>query len=375
MDFLNFSKNLIRLRQERNLTQEQLANFIGVTKASVSKWENKQSLPDLMILPKLSALFDISIDELLGYNAQLSKEESRKIYHDLADDFANQPFDVVLEKSQKLVKQYYSCYRFLFQIAALWTNHFMLADIDSKQKKVLTDAVDLCSHIVENSKDMGLRNDALSLKSYLYLFLGTPKKTIEILEELQNPYSLGSQSDAVLIDAYCNMGELDKANSFSQIRMFTYLLNFMSISTKYLSLHLKDVSICEETIARMEELIRIYHLDELHPSSVISFKIQCAVFYALHEKKREALQMLDQYVRYMKLLLKDDQNLLHGDAYFTALEPWFESADLGSAAPRNKKVIFESGMSIFHNPLLQSLETEPKYQELKKIMSFIGGNL
>lgn len=132
MDFLNFSKNLIRLRQEKNLTQEQLANFIGVTKASVSKWENKQSLPDLMILPKLSALFDISIDELLGYNAQLSKEESRKIYHDLADDFANQPFDVVLEESQKLVKQYYSCYRFLFQIAALWTNHFMLADTDSK---------------------------------------------------------------------------------------------------------------------------------------------------------------------------------------------------------------------------------------------------
>lgn len=287
MDFLNFSKNLIRLRQERNLTQEQLANFIGVTKASVSKWENKQSLPDLMILPKLSALFDISIDELLGYNAQLSKEESRKIYHDLADDFANQPFDVVLEESQKLVKQYYSCYRFLFQIAALWTNHFMLADTDSKQKKVLTDAIDLCSHIVKNSKDIGLRNDALSLKSCLYLFLGTPKKTIEILEELQNPYSLVSQSDAVLIDAYCNIGELDKANSFSQISMFTYLLNFMAISTKYLSLHLKDASICDETIARMEELIRIYHLDELHPSSVISFKIQCAFFMLSMRRKQK----------------------------------------------------------------------------------------
>lgn len=64
MNFLHFSENLIRLRHEKNLTQQQLADFLGVTKASVSKWETKQSLPDLLILPKLSSFFDVSIDEL-----------------------------------------------------------------------------------------------------------------------------------------------------------------------------------------------------------------------------------------------------------------------------------------------------------------------
>lgn len=39
MNALNISENIIRLRHERKLTQEQLAGFIGVTKASVSKWE------------------------------------------------------------------------------------------------------------------------------------------------------------------------------------------------------------------------------------------------------------------------------------------------------------------------------------------------
>lgn len=39
MNTLNFSGNITRLRHEKNITQEQLADFIGITKASVSKWE------------------------------------------------------------------------------------------------------------------------------------------------------------------------------------------------------------------------------------------------------------------------------------------------------------------------------------------------
>ena len=63
MELLNFSDNMIRLRHEKKITQEQLAAFMGVTKASVSKWETKQNLPDILLLPKLASFFDITIDE------------------------------------------------------------------------------------------------------------------------------------------------------------------------------------------------------------------------------------------------------------------------------------------------------------------------
>ena len=49
MDRLKLSDNIIRLRHERKITQEELADFLGVTKASVSKWENAQSMPDIML--------------------------------------------------------------------------------------------------------------------------------------------------------------------------------------------------------------------------------------------------------------------------------------------------------------------------------------
>lgn len=67
MNKLNFSRTITKLRHERNITQEELAAFVGVTKASVSKWETAQSLPDILLLPVLASFFDISIDELIGY--------------------------------------------------------------------------------------------------------------------------------------------------------------------------------------------------------------------------------------------------------------------------------------------------------------------
>ena len=43
-------ENILRLRRERKIRQEELADFVGVTKASVSKWENGQTMPDITLL-------------------------------------------------------------------------------------------------------------------------------------------------------------------------------------------------------------------------------------------------------------------------------------------------------------------------------------
>lgn len=61
------SKNISRYRKEQGLTQEKLASLLGVTFQAVSKWETAQTLPDMILLPRLSEIFQISIDKLLGY--------------------------------------------------------------------------------------------------------------------------------------------------------------------------------------------------------------------------------------------------------------------------------------------------------------------
>ncbi len=59
-------KRIVQNRKRKNLTQDQLAEQLGVTAQAVSKWENDQSCPDIATLPKLANIFGITVDELLG---------------------------------------------------------------------------------------------------------------------------------------------------------------------------------------------------------------------------------------------------------------------------------------------------------------------
>ncbi len=69
----SLGKNIAANRRRLGLTQEQLAQQLGVTAQAVSKWENDQSCPDIAVLPRLAEIFSISTDELLG-------RETTKVY-------------------------------------------------------------------------------------------------------------------------------------------------------------------------------------------------------------------------------------------------------------------------------------------------------
>lgn len=59
-----FSRNLRRLRLEKNMTQEQLANTLGVSAQTVSRWECGNTLPDVMLLPDIARLYGVTVDDL-----------------------------------------------------------------------------------------------------------------------------------------------------------------------------------------------------------------------------------------------------------------------------------------------------------------------
>ena len=67
---MNIGNNILNLRREKNITQEELAAELGVTAAAISKWENNYTLPDILMLCALADYFGVSTDELLGRSAQ-----------------------------------------------------------------------------------------------------------------------------------------------------------------------------------------------------------------------------------------------------------------------------------------------------------------
>ena len=62
----NISENIRFYRKTLGLTQEQLANKLGGKKSLVSNYENRHSLPDILMICKLADIFEISIDEFMG---------------------------------------------------------------------------------------------------------------------------------------------------------------------------------------------------------------------------------------------------------------------------------------------------------------------
>ena len=73
---MSIGKNIKRLRQNKNITQEQLAQALHLSNQAVSKWEKETALPDISLLPLLADYFGITIDELFDYklNALTYKE-------------------------------------------------------------------------------------------------------------------------------------------------------------------------------------------------------------------------------------------------------------------------------------------------------------
>ena len=83
---MNLAENIYRLRTQRNMSQTELADALEVSRQSVSKWETGTAVPELDKLIKMSALFDVSLDELVGENIPTQSPQQPQVTPELPSD-------------------------------------------------------------------------------------------------------------------------------------------------------------------------------------------------------------------------------------------------------------------------------------------------
>lgn len=81
---LYLSENLKKYRIMKNLTQEEVAEYLGITPQSVSKWERGECYPDITFLPALANIFETSVDLLIGMDVIRAKETRYNIHNTAA---------------------------------------------------------------------------------------------------------------------------------------------------------------------------------------------------------------------------------------------------------------------------------------------------
>lgn len=99
----DFSNAIRMIRSNNNITMQDLANKLGVTKGAVNMWENKGVVPREDILMKISNEYNISIDKLLGNNINIPFEENNKKLSYLQRNLGNLD-DKQLEKAEQVLK-------------------------------------------------------------------------------------------------------------------------------------------------------------------------------------------------------------------------------------------------------------------------------
>jgi len=357
MKEINIARVILNKRREKGITQDKLASYIGVSKASVSKWETGQSYPDVTFLPQLATYFSISLDELMGYEPQMSKEDICILYQELSADFANKPFDEVLGHCREAVKKYFSCFPLLFQIGALLVNYSTLSGDSEKTTSIIAEAKELFIRVKKESDDVELAKRALNMEALCLLSLGSPNGVLELFEEKSTPLTSG---ETLLASAYQMTGRISEAKTVLQIGAYQYMLGLIGFMQSYLALCIDDSETFDEVYRRTLAIAETFRLRELHPAGFMPFYLAAAQGFLAQNNMDKALDILEEYV---EIATGDIYPLqLHGDGFFNLLDDFFE---LGIYPPRDEKTVKQSMLdSVANNPAFSALAGNARFQNM-----------
>ena len=135
---INIGENIKKLRAEKQVTQEQLAEYLCISYQAVSKWENGVTTPDIFLLPKIAEYFDVPIDELFKTKADYKNRAARllAIYEHRQ---TNENFNKADAEYEKLIAANKADGTDMRSYGIL--NQFHALELNKKAEKILNQAI------------------------------------------------------------------------------------------------------------------------------------------------------------------------------------------------------------------------------------------
>lgn len=354
---INIARVLAAKRREKGITQDALAAYIGVSKASVSKWETGQSYPDITFLPQLAAFFGISIDDLMGYAPQMPKEDIKRLHHRLAADFASLPFDAVMAEVEEIVRKYFACFPLLYQMGILLLNHHMLAGAPGKATDALAWAQALFARVKAESEDVELATQGLHMEVYCLLATDRPQEALCLLEGTETG---AGPVETLFASAYQMLGQADEAAAALQAGIYKQVVSLVDLLCQHIGLCMAEGERLGEIYRRARAVVDAFDLEALHPSPVLKLYLTAACAYASCGETEEALAA---FAAYVGLATGDIFPLrLHTDAFFDRIGGWLD--DLDPVPPRDEAVIKRGIVDAAIGPALAPLAGDARYAAL-----------
>ena len=170
---MNIGNKIKELRKKRGITQEQLANAVGISFQAVSKWENNIALPDITLMPLLANYFGVSTDELFDFSLSKMEKEIKKIVENAYEYRESDP-----EKSRQILEEGLKMYP---ENDILVNNMlYVVADPD--------ETIEMASELAEKTRLAEVKYDALRFLAYAYKKKGDLKSAETAIEQIPEIY-------------------------------------------------------------------------------------------------------------------------------------------------------------------------------------------
>lgn len=178
---IHISENIRAMRKAGKLTQEQLAEALGVTVGAVSKWESALSVPDITTIIGLAEFFDTSVDVLLGYESPRGGVERTK--ETLRNMRLQKRFTEGMREAEIALKKYPNLFDIVYECAMLYA----VGGRERKSTQECHRAIELYEQALEmlsqntnpNIGDIGIRREMANL----YIAMGEAETGIAILKK------------------------------------------------------------------------------------------------------------------------------------------------------------------------------------------------
>ena len=189
---LNVGKTIKSLRKEREITQEEFAEVLGVSCQSVSRWENDSCYPDIEMIPTIAAFFGVSVDKLMGIDEQAEKTAVDRYLSEFQTAISGGDIDGCIRIAREGVAEFPNNYpllnKLMYALFVAGDDTGNIPDWEENRSKYDAEIVTLGERIMKYCPDTPIKFEATERLAFHHCEMG--RKTIgrAIYETLPSVY-------------------------------------------------------------------------------------------------------------------------------------------------------------------------------------------
>ncbi len=176
---MSIGSTIKRLRREKDITQEQLAEYLGITSRAVSQWECDRTAPDISQIPALCHIFDVSSDVLLGIDIEKNNEEIQRYLQkatELGYQSKREERTALLREANKKFPRDYKIMQSLADS--------LVCEYSRKGTKEYEEVFELCNRILAECTDSITRYEAIETLGTAYGYTGKKDEMLKLAKEM-----------------------------------------------------------------------------------------------------------------------------------------------------------------------------------------------